>query len=155
MGFFDIFKNERPPILEMDEVYIDEKISFDFKNKYYIPRLPIIIKGGAANWLLMQNWTKEYLIKNAGDYMCTVISDSRPAVAKEQTSLKDYFKNYSGKSTLTLDRYKPSNDQFFFKDIKMPNAFFENITICCFALSFAISQADSKAAASSSNKGAA
>jgi len=132
MGFFDLFKKEGAPLIEIDAVSFDEKDVSVFKNKYYNPKKPVLIKNGASNWSIMDKWSKEYLINNAGNYMCAVISDSRPAVANEHTSLKDYFENHAGKSTLTLDRYKPSNDKFFFRDIKMPNLFFSKNNISRF-----------------------
>ena len=61
---------------------------------------------------MMEKWTKDYLIQNAGDYMCSIISDSRPSVA-EANYFERLFSNHPGKSTLTLDRYKPNDDKFF------------------------------------------
>ena len=132
MGLFDFLKNEGPPLTKIDELNDDSKLKSNFKKFYFDCRKPALIKNGAANWSMMEKWTKDYLIQNAGDYMCSIISDSRPSVAEEQTTLKDYFANHPGKSTLTLDRYKPNDDKFFFKDIQIPNLFFNKNSISRF-----------------------
>ena len=72
------------------------------------------------NWPLVDLWNKAYVDKKFGHYMCTVVKDSRPAMARESTTLKTFFKNHKGQSTL-LESMKVS---FLLKGLKFPNLFF-------------------------------
>jgi len=113
----------------VDEIYINQDNKNLFINDYFIPRVPAVIKAGAKEWPLIKSWTDEYLIKEYEDYICTVVSDSRPAYSKQKSTLKNYFKNHSDKSTLTLELYDENVSTNFIKDIILPNPLFskENI----------------------------
>ena len=116
-------------MLELDEVFFDELNINKFYEKYYEPRIPVLIKEGASNWALMEKWNLSYLEKKYGNYLCTVVSDSRPAAATQKVSLKKYFRNYKGKSTLTLQKYVPHLEQAFLGYVPIPNLFFSEETI--------------------------
>ena len=75
---------------------------------------PIYIDGGPWN----------YIKDNMGSYICKIIEDSRPAYAKDQTTLKFYFEKLKNVSTLTLEPFNPKKPTLFYKDIKTPNPFF-------------------------------
>ena len=113
----------------VDEICINHENKNLFIDNYYLPRVPAVIKGGAKEWPLIKSWTDEYLIKEYGDYLCTVVNDSRPAYSKEKTTLKNYFKNHSEKSTLTLELYDKNISTYFIKDIILPNPLFSKETI--------------------------
>jgi len=97
----------------VDEICINHENKNLFIDNYYLPRVPAVIKGGAKEWPLIKSWTDEYLIKEYGDYLCTVVNDSRPAYSKEKSTLKNYFKNHSEKSTLTLELYDKNISTYF------------------------------------------
>lgn len=122
--FFNFgFGSSSKPV-QMDEVYIDKKNSDLFLENYFTPRIPLLIKGGANNWPLMSKWTKEYIIKGMGKYECTVVTDSRPAASKEKCSLREYFEQHPGKSTLTLEKFNREKPAGFFSDIPLNTPFF-------------------------------
>ena len=124
-----LFKKTERKIVNLDEVFFDESNKDDFYKNYFNPRVPVLIKGGANSWPLMAKWNKEYVIKKAGNHMCTVVSDSRPASSRVQTTLKEYFKKYPGKSTLTLQRYQEGAVIPILKDLPIPSPFFTNESI--------------------------
>lgn len=124
MGLFNVFKNKEIATLKIDEVHYSKLDKKRFLSDYYNPRIPVLIKEGASGWPLIKDWTKDFICKNYGDYKCTVISDSRPANSNHKTTLKDYFINHKGKSTLTLD-FDPMKSIFFLKGLKFPNVFFK------------------------------
>ncbi|MFT4801891.1 hypothetical protein [Patiriisocius sp. Uisw_047] len=128
MGIFDFLKSNVSAITKIDEVLYSDINKETFLSKYFIPRIPLIIKNGAHDWPLIKLWTKEYISKNNGDYVCTVISDSRPAHSKIKTTLANYFNSHKGKSTLTLD-FDPHKSPFFLKGLKFPNKYFSKKSI--------------------------
>lgn len=75
------------------------KDRYNFFRNFYQKRKPALIKGGASNWPLIKKWNKEYIVDISGNEMCTLVKDSRPAFAKEQSTLKNYFENKTVKST--------------------------------------------------------
>lgn len=123
MGLFNFFSSKEVSTIKIDEVDFTQLDRAKFLSDYFIPRKPVLIKGGAQNWPLVNHWTKDFIIANYGDYNCTVITDSRPAYAKLKTTLEDYFLNHKGKSTLTLD-FDPLKSIFFLKGLSFPNSFF-------------------------------
>ena len=124
MGVFkNIFSSKPQLTIRMDEIHYSKLDKNYFISNYFKPRIPLLIKEGAASWPMINNWSKEYILNNYGEYKCTVISDSRPAHSKLKTTLSDYFKNHKGKSTLTLD-FDPLKSIFFLKGLKFPNLFF-------------------------------
>lgn len=123
MGIFNLFSSKDVSTIKIDEIDYSQLDRNKFLSEYFLPRKPLLIKGGAHDWPLVENWTKSFIIEKFGDYSCTVITDSRPAYAKLKTNLKDYFLNHKGKSTLTLD-FEPLKSVFFLKGLKFPNTFF-------------------------------
>ena len=123
MGLFNIFKSNSNKLTVLDE--LQAKDSALFGTNYKTPRVPVLLKGAAANWPLMSNWTKEYIVDNMGSYVCKVIKDSRPAYSKEQTTLKFYFEKLSDVSTLTLDPFNAKKPPLFYKDVKSNNPYFK------------------------------
>ena len=123
MGIFNLFSSKDVSTIKIDEIDYSKLDRNKFLSDYFLPRKPLLIKNGAQDWPLVENWTKDFIMRNYGNYKCTVVSDSRPAFSKIQTSLNDYFKNHKGKSTLTLD-VNPLKSPFFIQGLKFPNVLF-------------------------------
>ena len=121
MGMFNFF-NKKSKMIEIDQFTKEDKDLF--QSTYKDPRIPVLLKGAAKDWPLYNKWNKEYIKKNMGGYICKIIEDSRPAYAKEQTTLKFYFEQLNNVSTLTLDPFHPKKPPLFYKDIKTPNPYF-------------------------------
>lgn len=121
MSLFGLFGSSK--IYDVETIDLNRQNGDDFLVNFYLPRIPVLIKGGSKNWPIFKRWTKEYVIKTFGQYQCTIVHDSRPASAKDKDSLKNYFNNYKGKSTLSLERFNEKNS-FFLKDIVLPNPLF-------------------------------
>ncbi|MCF6306991.1 MAG: cupin-like domain-containing protein [Flavobacteriaceae bacterium] len=129
---FNFFNKKKNTILQLDKVLASDISAKQLKKLYIDKRRPLIIKGGANSWPLIKKWNKEYISENMGGYVCKIINDSRPAYAKEQTTLKIYFNKFPGYSTLTLDVYDDTSPPLFMKDIKMPNIYFSKKDISRF-----------------------
>lgn len=140
MGIFDLFQNKPAKTIEMDELHYSKMNKETFISEYFIPRKPLLIKEGAKNWPIVDLWTKEYVNKKFGHYMCTVVKDSRPAMARESTTLKNFFKNHKGQSTLTLES-NPMKVSFILKGLKLPNLFFSRKDINRFFFYFSVKNA--------------
>jgi hypothetical protein len=121
MGIFNVF-NKKGKMVVLDEFSLDDKKQF--QSQYRDARIPVLLKGAAKDWPLMKTWNKDYISENMGSYICKVIEDSRPAYAKNQTTLKFYFEKLKNVSTLTLDPFNPKKPPLFYKDITKPNPFF-------------------------------
>jgi hypothetical protein len=119
---FNLFKKK--PIKKVEEMEITKDNISIFFNKFYKPRVPLLIKGGANNWPLIKKWNTTYISEIAGTQACTIVEDSRPAFAKEQTTLRFFFNNLIHKGTLTLTNYDNKNLPKFLKDIPLPNLLF-------------------------------
>ena len=124
----NFFKTNTNSIDKIDEILFSDITKVSFINDYFLPRVPLVIKNGAKNWPLIKLWTKEYISNHNGDYICTVISDSRPAHSKLKTTLANYFNVHKDKSTLTLD-FDPKKSPFFLKGLKFPNIYFSKNNI--------------------------
>lgn len=123
LGFFGASK-----IFDVETIDLDHQSKEDFLVNFYLPRIPVLIKGGSKNWPIFRKWTKEYVIKTFGNYQCTIVHDSRPASSVQKDTLKNYFENYRGKSTLSLEKFNERNS-FFLKDITIPNPLFNKSDI--------------------------
>ena len=123
MGIFNLFQNKPAKTIQIDEVHYSKLNKETFLSEYFIPRKPLLIKEGAKDWPILDLWTKEYVNKNFGNYMCTVVRDSRPALSRESTTLKKFFTTHKGQSTLTLES-NPMKASFLRKGLKLPNIFF-------------------------------
>ena len=121
MGIFNLF-NGKKKLEEIDQFSSQDEVLF--QSKYKNPRVPVLLKGAAKDWPLHSKWSKDYIKDNMGSYICKIIEDSRPAYAKDQTTLKFYFEKLKNVSTLTLEPFNQKNPPLFYKDIKMPNPFF-------------------------------
>ncbi len=120
---FNLFRNKKNQLPLIDDLLeIDSK---QFISQYKNVRKPVLLKGAAKHWPLMEKWNKEYIKNNMGDYVCKIIKDSRPAYANEQTTLNVYFNKLEGVSTLTLDPFNIKNPPLFYKDINSSNSFFK------------------------------
>jgi hypothetical protein len=86
---FNLFKKK--PIKKVEEMEITKDNISIFFNKFYKPRVPLLIKGGANNWPLIKKWNTTYISEIAGTQACTIVEDSRPAFAKEQTTLRFFL----------------------------------------------------------------
>lgn len=122
MGLLSLFG--APKIYDVEVFDLNTQTADDFLINYYLPRIPVLVKGGAKHWPLLEKWSKDYVIKTFGNYECTIVHDSRPASSKQKDSLKNYFSNYQGKSTLTLERFNEKKS-YFLNDIVLPNPLFE------------------------------
>lgn len=125
MGLFGIFSKKRKQPIQLDEISFEVNGRDKFIKNYQSKRVPVLIKGGARDWKLMNTWNKSYISENMGGYVCKIISDSRPAYSKEQTTLKNYFEKFNDYSTLTLDSFDPKKPPLFFNDVEIPNPFFQ------------------------------
>jgi hypothetical protein len=121
MGIFNLFINKKK-LVEIDQFSSQDKVLF--QSQYKTPRVPVLLKGAAKHWPLHSKWSKDYIKDNMGNYICKIIEDSRPAYAKDQTTLKFYFEKLKNVSTLTLEPFNPKKPPLFYKDIKTPNPFF-------------------------------
>lgn len=122
MGLFDFLKakQEHPEI----PVLTRENGLSQFFDHYFNKRIPVLLKGVAKDWELMDKWSKDYIMESSGSYVCNIISDSRPASSKDQTTLNNYFSRVKGKSTLTLERFDKDDFPAFLNDIPIPNELF-------------------------------
>lgn len=123
-----IATSEIAPLLPMVEIPAANMSHEYFMENYFLPRVPVLLKQGCANWVFMQQWTREYLSTEIGDYACTIARDSRPAYSKEKCTLREYFEKYSHLSTMTFEPFDPEADEplpKFLKSIPLPNTFFE------------------------------
>ena len=102
MGIFNLFKPKKT-LIEIDQLCIQDKMLFE--SQYKNPRVPVLLKGAAKDWPLFTKWSKDYITNNMGSYVCKIIQDSRPAYAKDQTTLKFYFNKLRNVSTLTLEPF--------------------------------------------------
>src|SRR5690606_16691993 len=123
MKLFGFINSSKPQNVE--EVNFEKMNHDEFMVKYFLPKIPLIIKDGAKNWPLFDKWNKDYIIRSFGNYKCTIVSDSRPAFSKVQDTLKNYFQDHKGKSTLTLEKFISKNKSPFLKDIIVPNTLFK------------------------------
>ena len=121
MGIFNLFGTKKKMIV-LDTFFSEDKNLF--QSQYKTPRIPVLLKGAAKNWPLFSKWSQDYIKNNMGSYICKIIEDSRPAYAKDQTTLKFYFEKLKNVSTLTLDPFIQKKPPLFYKDIKTPNPFF-------------------------------
>ncbi len=121
MGIFNLF-NSKKKLVELDQFSSQDALLF--QSQYKNLRVPVLLKGAAKHWPLYSIWSKEYIKDNMGSYICKIIEDSRPAYAKDQTTLKFYFEKLKNVSTLTLEPFNPKKPPLFYKDIKTPNSFF-------------------------------
>ena len=122
MGIFDLFQNKSAKTIPMDEIHYSKLNKERFISEYFIPRKPLLIKEGAKNWPLVDLWNKAYVDKKFGHYMCTVVKDSRPAMARESTTLKTFLRTIKDKYTNT--RIESYESQLSLKGLKFPNLFF-------------------------------
>ena len=140
MGIFDLFQNKPAKTIEMDEFHYSKLNKETFLSEYFIPRKPLLIKEGAKDWPIVDLWTKEYVNEKFGYYKCTIVKDSRPAMARESTTLKKFFKNHKGQSTLTLES-NPMKVSFILKGLKLPNLFFSRKDINRFFFYYSVKNA--------------
>jgi hypothetical protein len=113
-----------PGMIPVDEIQITNGDFTEFFEQYFNHRKPAVLKNAMTDWSLLKKWSPEYIIEEFGDYGCTLISDGRPAYAKDVTTLKNYFEEHLDKSTLTLKEFTIQDVPGFFNDIPFPNPLF-------------------------------
>jgi ribosomal protein L16 Arg81 hydroxylase len=119
----------------MDEIEINEKNKDWFFTNYVQKRVPVLIKNGVTEWPLMKKWSKDYIIRQFGNYIYTVVKDSRSGVASNnniKTSLQDYFANHQDGSAFLREVYDKKFRPLFFEDIELPNNFFSETDIASY-----------------------
>ena len=122
MGIFNLF-NSKKKLVEIDQFSSQDEVLF--QSRYKNPtRSGFIERSSKSIGHLHSKWSKDYIKDNMGSYICKIIEDSRPAYAKDQTTLKFYFEKLKNVSTLTLEPFNQKNPPLFYKDIKTPNPFF-------------------------------
>lgn len=124
MSLLNLFKKPNNNLIKLDQIYIDKINKQEFYTNYFQKRIPVLIKNGAKDWDLIKKWNKDYIRDNMSNYICKVVTDSRPAYAKQQTTIKNYFNKFTNANTLTLDKYNKNKPPLFFKDLKVPNILF-------------------------------
>lgn len=100
--------------------------------RYFAPRMPVILRGLAAGWPFMQRWTPEYLSDEIGDFQCTIVHDSRPDLAKETCSLATHFRERPELDTMTIVGLGKRDEWRFFRDIPLPNPCFSREQLSAF-----------------------
>lgn len=103
-----------------------------FLDQFFNRRAPVLLKGGCADWALMEKWSVDYLKAAMGDFQCTIARDSRPSYAKEKCSLKEFFNASPRLNTISIEQFEPTSDLAFLNDILLPNKFFSMAEITAY-----------------------
>lgn len=85
----------------------------DFRQKYLIPRKPVVIKNMAKKWPAYQKWTMEYIKEVVGDVEVPLYDSSKadPAAPINSSAMKMKFADY-----IDLIQREPTNLRIFFFD---------------------------------------
>lgn len=63
----------------------------DLVQRLFRGRRPAVLERAAADWDLMSRWSDAYLVDMLGDAACTLATDSRPALSRTTSTLRDYL----------------------------------------------------------------
>lgn len=85
----------------------------EFREKYLIPRKPVVIKNMARNWPAYEKWTMEYIKEVVGDIEVPLYDSSKadPAAPINSSAMKMKFADY-----IDLIQREPTNLRIFFFD---------------------------------------
>lgn len=85
----------------------------DFRQKYLIPRKPVVIRNMAKKWPAYQKWTMDYIKEVVGDVEVPLYDSSKadPAAPINSSAMKMKFGDY-----IDLIRREPTNLRIFFFD---------------------------------------
>jgi hypothetical protein len=85
----------------------------DFREKYLLPRKPLVIKNMAKNWPAYQKWTLEYMKEVVGDVEVPLYDSSKadPAAPINSSAAKMKFTDY-----IDLIKEKPTDLRIFLFD---------------------------------------
>ena len=95
-------------------IYFVEDISKeDFREKYLLPRKPVVIRNMAKKWPAYQKWTMEYIKEVVGDVEVPLYDSSKadPAAPINSSAMKMKFGEY-----IDLIQREPTNLRIFFFD---------------------------------------
>ena len=100
--------------LHLIPIYFVEDISKeDFREKYLLPRKPVVIRNMAKKWPAYQKWTMEYIKEVVGDVEVPLYDSSKadPAAPINSSAMKMKFGEY-----IDLIQREPTNLRIFFFD---------------------------------------
>ena len=85
----------------------------DFREKYLLPRKPVVIRNMAKKWPAYQKWTMEYIKEVVGDVEVPLYDSSKadPAAPINSSAMKMKFGEY-----IDLIQREPTNLRIFFFD---------------------------------------
>ena len=85
----------------------------EFREKYLIPRKPVVLKNMARNWPAYEKWTMEYIKEVVGDIEVPLYDSSKadPAAPINSSAMKMKFADY-----IDLIQREPTNLRIFFFD---------------------------------------
>lgn len=85
----------------------------DFRNKYLLPRKPLVIKNMARSWPAFEKWTMDYMKETVGDVEVPLYDSSKadPAAAINSSATKMKFTDY-----IDLISEKPTDLRIFLFD---------------------------------------
>ncbi|CAM3181862.1 cupin-like domain-containing protein [Kaistella daneshvariae] len=100
--------------LHLQPIDVVETISAeDFREKYLLPRKPVVIKDLARNWPAYQKWTMDYMKETVGDVEVPLYDSSKadPAAPINAATTKMKFADY-----IDLIKEKPTDLRIFLFD---------------------------------------
>ncbi|MEC5158384.1 cupin-like domain-containing protein [Chryseobacterium sp. MP_3.2] len=100
--------------LHLTPIDVVEDISKeDFREKYLIPRKPVVIRNMAKKWPAYQKWTMEYMKETVGDVEVPLYDSSKadPAAPINASATKMKFSDY-----IDLIKEKPTDLRIFLFD---------------------------------------
>ena len=100
--------------LHLSPIDIVEDISKeDFRNKYLLPRKPVVLRNMAKNWPAYKKWTMEYMKEVVGDVEVPLYDSSKadPAAPINAATTKMKFADY-----IDLINSEPTDLRIFFFD---------------------------------------
>ncbi len=100
--------------LHLTPIDVVENISKEeFREKYLIPRKPVVLRGMAKNWPAYEKWTMDYMKEVVGDVEVPLYDSSKadPAAPINASAMKMKFADY-----IDLIQREPTDLRIFFFD---------------------------------------
>lgn len=128
-----------PETIDIEKV--DQISARTFKEEYFNPRKPVLIKNGIENWDLMCKCSVSDLNQMLASENCTVVNHSRVASSKLICSVSEYFEKYPEQSAFTYQILDHENDKEIPKilsTIPLPNTYFnlDDVIVCSMTYSY-------------------